>query len=302
LWPAVIELVRDQVRQRRDVSARQKRLENLLISAYQQLPQANHLDTIPGIGGVTAAVLTAFMLDCDRFETPGKLVAYFGILPIEASSGVDRDGTPRGPKRFVMSRRGNDLVRRYLWMAALSAIRCNPAARALYARVVAKHPDQKAIAVGHVMRKLLHLAFAIWKTNQPFDEKHYPWQAPAHVERRGETGQSRPSASSRRRPRSCRFHCARRFVQHVLPKGFLKIRHYGLLASRHRQPKLQQSRQLLAAVNLAAALACAELTLPRPAPTEPAQAPHCPHCGGQRFLRLALPKEMPPPAGRGDTS
>jgi hypothetical protein len=49
------------------------------------------------------------MLDSDRFETPGKLVAYFGILPIEASSGVDRDGTPRGPKRFVMSRRGNDL-------------------------------------------------------------------------------------------------------------------------------------------------------------------------------------------------
>jgi transposase len=144
--PAVIELVRDQVRQRRDVSARQKRLENLLVSAYQQLPQANHLDTIPGIGAVTAAVLTAFMLDCDRFETPGKLVAYFGILPIEASSGVDRDGTPRGPKRFVMSRRGNDLVRRYLWMAALSAIRCNPAARALYARVVAKHPDKKAIA------------------------------------------------------------------------------------------------------------------------------------------------------------
>jgi hypothetical protein len=46
-------------------------------------------------------------LDSDRFETPSKLVAYFGILPIEASSGVDRDGTPRGPKRFVMSRRGN---------------------------------------------------------------------------------------------------------------------------------------------------------------------------------------------------
>jgi hypothetical protein len=66
--PAVIELVRDQVRQLRDVSARQKRLENLLVSAYQQLPQANHLDTIPGIGAVTAAVLTAFMLDSDHLE------------------------------------------------------------------------------------------------------------------------------------------------------------------------------------------------------------------------------------------
>lgn len=179
---AIDELVRDHVRQLRDVGARQKRLENLLVSAYRALPQANCLDSIPGIGAVSAAVLTAFILDIDRFATPGKLVAYFGVLPIEASSGVDRDGQARSPRRWVMSRRGNDLVRRYLWMAALSAIRCNPAVRALYARVVARHPQRKAIAVGHAMRKLLHLVFAIWKTGRPFDRDHYPWQTPAHVE------------------------------------------------------------------------------------------------------------------------
>jgi transposase len=179
--PIVEELVCDQVRQLRDSRARQKRLENLLVNAYRQLPQPNHLDTIPGIGPVTAAILTAFIVDIDRFKAPGKLVAYFGTLPIEAASGVDRDGRPRGPRRFVMSRRGNDLVRRYLWMAALSAVRHNPAVRALYARVVAKHPDKKAIAIGHGMRKLLHLAFAVWKTSKPFDPEHYPWDAPVHV-------------------------------------------------------------------------------------------------------------------------
>jgi len=178
---AIDELVRDHVRQLRDVGARQKRLENLLVGAYGALPQANQLDTIPGIGAVSAAVLTAFILDIDRFATPGKLVAYFGVLPIEVSSGVDRDGQARSPRRWIMSRRGNDLVRRYLWMAALSAIRCNPAVRALYARVVAKHPRRKAIAVGHAMRKLLHLAFAIWKRGRSFDRNHYPWQTPAHV-------------------------------------------------------------------------------------------------------------------------
>jgi len=179
---AVEELVRDQVRQLRDSGARQKRLESSLVSAYRALPQANHLDTIPGIGPVSAAILTAFLVDIDRFATPGKLVAYFGVLPLEASSGVDRDGHTRTPRRFVMSRRGNDLVRRYLWMAALSAIRCNPAVRALYARVVAKHPRHKAVAVGHAMRKLLHLVFAICKSRRPFDRNHYPWQTPAHVE------------------------------------------------------------------------------------------------------------------------
>src|SRR5262249_50976512 len=148
----------------------------LLVTAYRSLPQDNHLATIPGVGDVTAAVLTAFILDIERFTTPGKLVAYFGVLPIEASSGVDREGQARGPRRYVMSRRGNDLVRRYLWMAALSAVQCNPAVRAVYARVVAKHPQHKAIAIGQSMRKLVHLVFAIWKSGQPFNRNHYPWQ------------------------------------------------------------------------------------------------------------------------------
>jgi len=126
--------------------------------------------------------LTALILNIDRFATPGKLVAYFGVLPSEVASGVDRDGQARTPRRFVRSRRGNDLVRRYLWMAALSASRHNPAVRALYARVVAKHPQHKACAVGHAMRKLLHLAFAIWKSGRPFNPEHYPWHAPAHCD------------------------------------------------------------------------------------------------------------------------
>ena len=179
---AIAELVRDQVRQLRDACARQHRLEGLLVAAYRVLPKANHIDTIKGIGVVTAAVLTALILDIDRFATAGKLVAYFGVLPIEMSSGIDRDGQPRGSRRWVMSKRGNDLVRRYLWMAALSAVQCNPAVRALYRRVAAKHPDQKAIAIGHAMRKLLHLAFAVWKSGKPFDPKHYPWEGPAGAE------------------------------------------------------------------------------------------------------------------------
>jgi Transposase IS116/IS110/IS902 family len=173
--PAVEELVRDQARQLRDADARRQRLERLLVAAYRALPKANHLDTIPGIGAVTAAVLTASIADIGRFADAGKLVAYFGVLPVEASSGVGRDGAPRPARRHVMSKRDNDLVRRYLWMAALSASRFNPAVRALYLRVVAKNPDHRAIAIGHAMRKLLHLAFAVWKTDKPFDPgRHAP--------------------------------------------------------------------------------------------------------------------------------
>jgi transposase len=192
--PATAELVRDQVRQLRDSRARQKRLENLLTEVYHALPKTNHLDTIPGIGAVTAAVLTAFILDIDRFDTPGQLVAYFGVLPIELGSGIDRDGQPRGARRYVMSKRGNDLVRRYLWMAALSATRHNPAVRALYRRVVAKHPRRKAIAVGHAMRKLLHLVFALWKSDKDFNAQHYAWETPAEEEAHQRESGAVPSA------------------------------------------------------------------------------------------------------------
>jgi len=177
--PTIEELVRDSVRQLRDVGARQQRLETLLVTAYRALPRTNHLDSIKGIGAVTAAVLTALIQDIDRFATAGKLVAYFGVLPIEMSSGIDREGQPRGSRRYVMSQRGNDLVRRYLWMAALSAVQCKEAVRALYRRVAAKNPEHKAIAIGHAMRKLLHLVFAVWKSDRPFDPDHYRWEGPA---------------------------------------------------------------------------------------------------------------------------
>jgi hypothetical protein len=42
----------------------------------------------------------------------------------------------------------------------------------LYLRVAAKHPDHKAVAIGHAMRKLLHLVFAVWRTGRPFDPDH----------------------------------------------------------------------------------------------------------------------------------
>jgi transposase len=177
---AAEELVRDLVRQVKDARVRQKSLEKMLVDAYRHLP-ANHLDTIPGFGPVTAAILTAKIVDPHRFAEPGKLVGLFGVFPVEASSGIDRDGKSRLPVRMVMCKRGNDIVRRYLWLAALNAARFNPAAKPLYQRVRAKHPDHPSIAIGHVMRKLLHLALAVWKTGKPFDPAHYPWDRATHL-------------------------------------------------------------------------------------------------------------------------
>jgi Putative transposase len=80
----------------------------------------------------------------------------------------------------------------------------------------------------------------------------------------------------------------RRFVQHVLPKGFVKIRHYGLLANRQRQDRLAVCRRLLLAAGVAATVSSDDAP-----PIEPAQPRCCPECGGTRLVYRELPAESP---------
>jgi hypothetical protein len=65
----------------------------------------------------------------------------------------------------------------------------------------------------------------------------------------------------------------RRFLQHVLPPGFVKVRHYGLLANRHREARLLLCRRLLLVAVVAAVAGDGE-------PTGAADT-SCPICGGQ---------------------
>jgi hypothetical protein len=90
----------------------------------------------------------------------------------------------------------------------------------------------------------------------------------------------------------------RRFLMHVLPKGFHRIRHYGLLASSNRASNIARARELLAVparpkqpdTSEAAALDEPRI-LPRP----------CPRCGGrmmiiETFARGCEPKHRSTPA------
>jgi transposase len=173
-------LVRELVTEVRHSQNAEKTLRQLLTSAFAALPRSPHVQvvTVSGIGEATAAVLVAKIVDIDRFATPAKLVNYFGVFPEENSSGVDKQGHPLPPGTLHMSRKGNDLVRGYLWNATRAAIRHNPAIRALYHRLKAKG-KRGDVAIGHCMRKLLHLVFAVWKTDRPFDPKHFPWEVSA---------------------------------------------------------------------------------------------------------------------------
>jgi hypothetical protein len=72
----------------------------------------------------------------------------------------------------------------------------------------------------------------------------------------------------------------RRFLLHVLPKGFHRIRHYGLLASAGRKANVTLARELLAVP------VPAEAEEPAP-PPDP--CPPCPCCGGRMVVIEIFP-------------
>ncbi len=82
----------------------------------------------------------------------------------------------------------------------------------------------------------------------------------------------------------------RRFLLHVLPQGFHRIRHYGLLASGGRNANVARARELLAVAPTPETAA--------PAKTEDARPP-CPCCGGRMVIIETFERRMQPRGPRG---
>jgi hypothetical protein len=77
----------------------------------------------------------------------------------------------------------------------------------------------------------------------------------------------------------------RRFLQHVLPDGYVRIRHFGLLANRNRSSNLEKARQLLASGEGQSSSLKPQM--------QPQIARLCPHCG-RGFLAHLIPSTNEP--------
>ena len=83
----------------------------------------------------------------------------------------------------------------------------------------------------------------------------------------------------------------RRLLLHVLPTGFQRIRHYGILANCHRQAKLALCRQLLGSGTAAEPELAEETREPRESLSSITPTRVCPACGAGRMIVI---KEFPP--------
>jgi transposase len=137
--------------------------DRLLAEAVEASPAWKERDgllrSIPGLGPVTSLTLMAAL---PELGTPdgGKLSALVGLAPF-----ADDSGTRRGSRHV---RGGRAVVRRVLYLAALSAVRYNPAMKAFKERLVARGKKAKVILTA-VARKLLVIANAVVRTGRPWE-------------------------------------------------------------------------------------------------------------------------------------
>ena len=132
----------------------------------QSFPELKHaqdlLVTIPGIAQLTAARLLGEIRDFHQFDSARQLAAYAGLTPRVFLSGTSVH------KKSRLSKTGNANLRKALYMPAISAKRWNPIIHVFCERLIQSgHKPMEVICAA--MRKLLHLAFGVLKSNKPFD-------------------------------------------------------------------------------------------------------------------------------------
>lgn len=115
------------------------------------------LQSIPGIGRKTAALLLVFARGFSDLQNHRQLIAQAGLCPREYSSGTSVRGQTR------ITKTGGNLIRNKLYRCSWSACRANAACKALYERLVAKGKPKKRALIA-VCNKLLKQACAIVKS------------------------------------------------------------------------------------------------------------------------------------------
>lgn len=134
-------------------------LEVKIKDIYSKLD--NHLQSIPGIGKVTAPTILAEIGDINNFSSPSKLTAFAGLDPSENQSGNKKSSNEK------TSKRGSPYLRHALYTAAMVAANNDPIMHDYYIkkRAEGKH---HYVALTGVERKLLGIIFHVLKENRDY--------------------------------------------------------------------------------------------------------------------------------------
>ncbi len=134
----------------------------------EQMPDAQCLLTVPGVGVLTATALVAFVGDPGRFRSGRHFAAYLGLTPREHSSGQTR-------RLGGITKRGNSYVRMLLVHGARSALRAAVVTREpddlrVWACAVSERHGHNVAAVA-LANKLARVCWRVWREQRPFQRR-----------------------------------------------------------------------------------------------------------------------------------
>jgi len=143
----------------RQLSDVETALQEAVASHAQLAPTLALIQSVPGIGFITALTIVCECGDITRFDSIDQLSAYAGLCPRVSQSG-------QSAHHGHISKQGPPLLRWVLQQAAWVAIRCDPNARRIHARIARRAGSKKAAtALG---RKLLSYAWSVCRQGHPF--------------------------------------------------------------------------------------------------------------------------------------
>jgi transposase len=146
-----------------------EKIEALIVKTVRQDEQLNAkvelVQSIDGIGPVTAIALLVFTKGFSAFDNAKQLACYCGVVPFAKSSGSSVRYKPS------VSPFANKKLKRLLHMCALSAISNNKELKKYYERKVAEGKNKMCV-INAVRNKLLQRVFAVIRDNRMFEENY----------------------------------------------------------------------------------------------------------------------------------
>lgn len=162
--PAVVQADIDE-----SIRTVEKRIDALLAAAVDvfasttELQDAHRVVTsVTGFAHRSAVQILAQLLVLPKDMSPRELTAFAGLDPKTVESGTSVRGAAH------ISRRGNRALRSALYMPTLCAIQHSPPVNAVYNNLVARGKPKKVAQIA-IMRRLLHVLWRLFRTNETWD-------------------------------------------------------------------------------------------------------------------------------------
>ena len=144
-------------------------IEQLIIKTVGQdaeiTKKIEHVQSIKGIGPVTAVALLAYTKGFTTFSNAKELACYCGVVPFAKSSGTSIRFKP------TVSPHANKKLKKLLHLCALSAIKNDKEIQMYFERKVAEGKNKMSV-INAVRNKLIHRVFAVTRDDRFYEENY----------------------------------------------------------------------------------------------------------------------------------